>query len=155
VIALALIVVSVFIILLCAVEGCAIATWSSPEGGVRHSSSNVSGDEWSDRDGVGGEEVGEGLDWVGVIAAWRGATYSTEVTGAGAVTGAAAVGVETHRGGFGSLWTVLLLDALGEGLELRSFDVEEPLEVRAHLVLHLIHLLEGVAICLTIHQDFF
>jgi hypothetical protein len=59
-IALALIVVSVFIILLCAAEGCAIATWSSPEGGVRHSSSDVSGDDWLDRDGVGGEEVGEG-----------------------------------------------------------------------------------------------
>jgi hypothetical protein len=60
VIALALIAVSVFIILLCAVEGCAIATWSSPEGEVRHSSSDVSGDDWLDRDGVGGEEVGEG-----------------------------------------------------------------------------------------------
>jgi hypothetical protein len=93
VIALALIVLSVFIILLCAVDGCVIATWSSPEGGVRHSSSDVPGDDWSDRDGVGGEEVGEGWDWV---AAWRGATYSAEVTGAGAVTGAAAAGVETH-----------------------------------------------------------
>jgi hypothetical protein len=60
VIALALIVVSVFIILLCAVDGCAIATWSSPEGGVRHSLSDVSGDDWLDRDGVGGEDMGDG-----------------------------------------------------------------------------------------------
>jgi hypothetical protein len=60
VIALALIVVSVFIILLCAADGCDIATWLSPEGGVRHSSSDVSEGEWLGRDDVGGEEVGDG-----------------------------------------------------------------------------------------------
>jgi hypothetical protein len=58
-ITLALMVVSVFIKLLWAVEGCAVATWLSPDGGVRHSSSDVSGDDWSDRDGVGRVEVGD------------------------------------------------------------------------------------------------
>ncbi len=62
-----LIVVSVFIILLCDDEW-AIAAWSSPEGGVRHSSSEVSGEDWLDRDGVGGEDgPGEGYDWVGAV----------------------------------------------------------------------------------------
>jgi hypothetical protein len=42
VIALALIVVSVSIILPCAVDGCAIATETLPEEEVRHSSSDVS-----------------------------------------------------------------------------------------------------------------
>jgi hypothetical protein len=41
---------------------------------------------------------------------------------------------------------VLLLDALSEGLELGSLDVKEPLEVRAHLALHLVDLLEGVEV---------
>jgi hypothetical protein len=45
-----------------------------------------------------------------------------------------------------TIWTVLLLDALGESLELRGFDMEQPLEVRAHLVLHLIYLLESVEV---------
>lgn len=47
VIGFALRVVSVFIIvlLLCVVDGWAIAAWSSPEGGVRHSSSDVAGDD--------------------------------------------------------------------------------------------------------------
>jgi hypothetical protein len=40
--------------------GCAIATWSSPDGGVRYSSSEVSGDDWLERGGVGGEGVGDG-----------------------------------------------------------------------------------------------
>jgi hypothetical protein len=43
-----------------------------------------------------------------------------------------------------------LLDALGESLKLRGFDVEEPLEVRAHFALHLIY---SVEVCPTIHHD--
>jgi hypothetical protein len=42
--------------------------------------------------------------------------------------------------------TVLLLDALSEGLKLGSLDVKEPFEVRAHLTLHLVDLLEGVEV---------
>jgi hypothetical protein len=58
-ITLALIMVPVFIILLWAVDGGGLATWSSPDGGVRHSSSGISGDNWLDQDGVGGVEVGD------------------------------------------------------------------------------------------------
>jgi hypothetical protein len=45
-----------------------------------------------------------------------------------------------------TIWTVLLPDVLGESLDLRGFDMKEPLEVRAHLVLHLIYLLESVEV---------
>jgi hypothetical protein len=44
-----------------------------------------------------------------------------------------------------TIWTVLL-DALGENLELWGFDVEEPLEVRTCLAFHLIYLLEIVEV---------
>jgi hypothetical protein len=45
-----------------------------------------------------------------------------------------------------AIWAVFLLDALGERLELGGFDVKEPLEVRAHLALHLVDLLERVEV---------
>jgi hypothetical protein len=45
-----------------------------------------------------------------------------------------------------AVWAVFLLDALSEGFELWGFDVEEPLEIRAHLALHLVCLLEGVEV---------
>jgi hypothetical protein len=81
-------VISVFIILQLAVGGCGIATWSSPEGGVRHSSSGVSVDDWSNQGGIGGSKwetyrIGSGRSQPG------------EQTGAGAATEAAASGVDT------------------------------------------------------------
>jgi hypothetical protein len=45
-----------------------------------------------------------------------------------------------------AIWAVLLLDALGKGFELWGLDVEEPLEIGAHLALHLVYLLEGVEV---------
>lgn len=47
------------------------------------------------------------------------------------------------------------LDALNGGFELRSFDVEEQLDVQAHLVIHLVDLHEGVEILPWMHQDLF
>jgi hypothetical protein len=45
-----------------------------------------------------------------------------------------------------TIWTALLLDTLGESLELRGLDMEEPLEVQAHLTLHLIYLIESAEV---------
>lgn len=50
------------------------------------------------------------------------------------------------RGNSGTVSPVLLLDALGKRLELGSIDMEDPLEVGAHLSLHLVDLFEGIEV---------
>jgi hypothetical protein len=69
--------------------------------------------------------------------------------GAGAATGAAAVGVETYRGGFrpqsGPYSLKRWVKASSSGV-LTWRNVKEPLEVRTDLPLHLAHLLESVEV---------
>jgi hypothetical protein len=42
------------------------------------------------------------------------------------------------------LGSVFLLDAIGESGKFGSLDVKHPFEIRVHLALHLVNLLEGV-----------